>query len=207
MASRNPVADGVDFFPSAPWAFRAGAELILRLDPQARSAWECAAGAHHGAHGLRDYFPKVYTSDAYDYGLGDTLYDFTSDAPPPFSADWIITNSPFGDNVEPFIRRAVARSRRGAAMFLRLGCLAGQARYRLFYEECGLTVVAPFAERVDLRKGCWDPEITSATDYAWFVFAKGRTRQRRGEARIIPIPPGTEARLTRPSDADFAVAA
>jgi hypothetical protein len=60
MSSRVATApDELDYFPTPPWAARAGAELIKRLDPAARSCWEPACGQGHMAHGLADYFAEV----------------------------------------------------------------------------------------------------------------------------------------------------
>lgn len=205
-SSRLSPRDDPDFHPTPPWAGRAVCEIIARLDPGARSAWECAAGAHHLAHGLRERFATVHTSDAYDFGIGDTLYDFTSDAPPPFEADWIVTNPPFGDNIAAFMRLAHARARRGVALLLRLACLEGIERYGLLYEELPYLAVAPFSERLPILKHFYDPDASSAAVYAWFIWRVG-IRPAPGQQRVMPIPPGTEARLTRPSDAAFAVGA
>ena len=42
---RDTSRDGVlDYFPTPPWAARAGGELIRRLDPPARTCWEPACG-------------------------------------------------------------------------------------------------------------------------------------------------------------------
>jgi hypothetical protein len=208
MASRLRAEDFPDFFPTPPWGFRAVAEIIRRLDPAARTAWECACGAGHGVHGLSETF-EVFASDAFDYGWGHALHDFIDPwTPPPFEADWIITNPPFADKVDPFIRMAYGRARRGAAMLLQLRAMEGQKRHGLF-QDIPLTAVAPFAERLPIFKGRYDPTKTTATAYAWFIFQKTPVRSALAPAGgvRIPIPPGTLARLTRPTDAAFAVGA
>lgn len=204
MAS-TPERDDVSFYPTQPWGGRVMGEILRRKFPRARSLWEPAAGAHHLAHGLSDAFPGVLTSDAFDYGLGDPLYDFTSDAPPPFGmVDLIATNPPFHDDcIEQFVRRSWDRCRLGFAFLMRLGCICGQARYELLHGERPLTWFAPFSERLPIHKGRYEEDGSTATDYAVFIWAKQPPF--RGEARIIPIPPGTEARLTRESDAAYAV--
>lgn len=211
MASRDPDADSVDFFPTAPWGARAGAEVIRQFDPAARSCWEPACGPGMMVHGLRDYFDVVDASDAYLYG-GHVVHDFIGVAPSPFAADWIVTNPPFAP-AEAFIRRAYAEARRGVAMLLRTGVLEGQRRHGLLYGDCPLTAVAPFSERLPIVKGRYDPEITSAAFYSWFIWIKPALRPTRFMARVggahrpavIDIPPGTAARLTRASDQAFAV--
>lgn len=217
MNTRETEAgDDVDFFPTRPWGSRAGGEIIRQIDPRARSAWECAVGVGMMAHGLDDYFPIVHGSDIciYDPALyaarGWVAHDFTAGDPDPFVADWIISNPPF-DDVEVFIQQAWARARRGVAMLLRLVCLSGQARHRLLHGEgpdgMQLTVFAPFSERLPMHRGFWDPTRTTATDYAWFIWCKPGVGPRlpvvlgRRRAVIFDIPPGTQARLTRPDDA------
>lgn len=212
MASRDPLAQDVDFFPTRPWAARAGAEIVRQIDPRARSAWECAVGPGHMAHGLRDYFPTVHGSDVcvYDAPLhrarGWGVFDFTAEGDGPFRADWIITNPPF-DHIETFIERAWDRADRGVALLLRAVCLEGQARHRLLHVDCPLTVFAPFSERVPMHKGFWDESRSTATAYAWFLWCKPGVGPRLpvicGKRRplIFDIPPGAEARLTRPDDA------
>ena len=206
-----PEAD-VDFFPTRPWGSRAGGEIIRQLDPRARSVWECAVGVGMMAHGLADYFDVVHGSDVcvYDPGLyaarGWFQGDFLDDDLNGPEADWIATNPPF-DHVEAFIVWALKRARRGVAVLLRLTCIAGQARHELLYGDLGLTVFAPFSERLPMHRGAWDPTRTTATDYAWFIFCKPGVGPRLpivcGQRRplIFDIPPGTQARLTRPDDA------
>jgi hypothetical protein len=212
MADRAPSVDGLDYFPTPPWAGRAGAELIKRLDPDASTCWEPACGGGHMVHGLRDYFEAVLATDVHEYTPGQALLDFlgaaVADDDTPI-ADWIVTNPPFVLG-EAFVRQAWKRARRGVAMLLRLSFLEGAARYRLLYQDCPLTLCAPFAERVPMVKGHWDPAASSATAYAWFVFDK-RDWIAGGalpSPRLWPIPPGTKARLTKPDDAArFGVAA
>lgn len=210
MASRQATSpDDPDFFPTAPWAGRAGAEVVRRLDPAAVEAWESACGAGHLVHALGDYFPKVWASDAYDYD-GNAILDFLADDLAGRSVEWIITNPPFGDGrAEAFIRRAYRVAARGVAVFGRVGLLDSIGRYSLLYRDCPLTVFAPFSERVCLTKGRWEPDGSTAAFYAWFIWLKPALRPNRFMARIgadyfpatVPIPPGTEARLTRGDDA------
>jgi hypothetical protein len=212
MASRLPAVDDTDFYPTPPWGARAGGELVRRFDPRPVGRWwEPACGALHMTHGLSDYAPQLVVSDAYRYGSGYPLYDFRSDAPPPFVADWIVTNPPFLD-IELFIRRAYARALRGVALLMRAALLETVGRYTLLYRDCPLTIFAPFSERLPMHKGRYEDDGSTATFYAWFIWLKPVLRPRRFMARIgdayypatVPIPPGTKTRLYRPSDAAFA---
>ncbi len=207
MAARQPTQDVEDFFPTAPWGARAAGEIIRFLDPKARDVWENACGAGHMVHGLKDYFPTVHASDAYPYD-GNAIFDFLGAAPPPVTAQWIVTNPPFAE-AEAFIRRSYEQATRGVAILGRVGLLESIGRHSLLYRDCPLTVFAPFSERLPLAKGRWDPDLSSAAFYAWFFWLKPVLRPRRFMARIngeyfpatMPIAPGTEARLTHANDA------
>lgn len=217
MNSREATEDDdVDFFPTRPWGARAGGEIVRSIDPRARSVYECAVGVGMMAHGLDDYFPVVHGSDicVYDAALyaarGWTQHDFLSGKPAPVARpDWVMSNPPF-DDIEAFIETAWPLATRGVGMLLRLVCLSGQARHRLLHDRLNgmqLTIVAPFSERLPMHRGFWDPTRTTATDYGWFFWCKPGVGPRlpviQGRARpiVFDIPPGTEARLTRPDDA------
>lgn len=191
--ARQALYRQLDYFPTPPWAARAGAELIRRLDPQAGSVWEPACGEGHMAAALSEYF-AVYASDIHDHGFGDRV-DFLSDPAAARGVDWIVTNPPF--KVAPaFIRQALRLAKRGVAMLLRLPFLEGCERYELLHGASPLTVCAPFAERVPMTLGRWDPAAASATAYAWFIWIKGAAPM-----PIIGIPPGTRDRLWKADDA------
>ena len=211
MNQRAPVdPDTLDYFPTPPWAARAGGELIARLDPEARRGrcWEPAAGGGHMAMGLADYFAQVVTSDICQHEDGDPVdkvADFLDpETAPPYNdaVDWIVTNPPFVHG-GAFVSVALLRARRGVAMLLRLNFLEGQKRFELLFGVNPVTVVAPFAERVPMVKGRWDPASTTATAYAWFVWLKGHPPG----PRLEPIAPGARKRLSRSSDARLARAA
>lgn len=199
MASRVATETGdLDYFPTPPWAARAGGELIRAIDPGDWTAWEPACGEGHLVHGLRDYFATVHASDVFDYGFGEVVDFLAPDRPPrgPQGPDWIVTNPPFKLG-EAFVRRAYAEARRGVAMLLRLQFIEGGRRHALFAQDCPLTILAPFSERVPMVKGRWDPDASSATAYAWFIFRKGAAP---GPAAVHLIPPGSKDRLSRPGD-------
>lgn len=204
MADRQPDPGGLDYFPTPPWAARAGAELIKRIDPEGRTCWEPAAGGGHMAHGLRDYFEQVTESDIQDYGRQILVGDFLAgDVSGQF--DWIVTNPPF-NLAAPFVRTAWERARRGVAMLCRLSFLEGVGRYKLLYQDCPIYAVAPFAERVPMVKGRWDPQASTATAYAWFLWRKPMPAFVPPTAAVMPIAPGAKERLTRRSDLERFVA-
>lgn len=79
-------------------------------------------------------------------------------------------NPPFSLALE-FAERALAEARRGVAMLVRTGWIETAERYRLFCRH-EPTLVAVFAERVPMVEFRWDPEASSATSYAWFVWER-----------------------------------
>ena len=213
-AHRVSPPDDPDFYPTPIWGARAGAELVMRLDPQARTVWEPACGAGHMVHGLRDYFVCPLASDAYPYD-GNAIFDFVNSPPPgpgwplgTWRVDWVMTNPPFA-HAEAFIRRSWAVARRGVALLMRAAALETIGRHPLLYADCPLTVFAPFSERLPMTKGRWEPDASSAAFYAWFLFLKPALRPQRFMARVgdqllpavLPIAPGTAERLTHPDDA------
>jgi hypothetical protein len=107
-------------------------------------------------------------------------------------------NPPF-EPAADFIRNALLEARRGVAVFARLAFMESAARYHMLWQaEPGLSHVAFFVERIALGLGRWDPNLRSATAYAWFFFDKQWPRLRAPE--LIAIPPGTKLRLTKPDD-------
>lgn len=204
----------LDFYSTPTWAGRAAGELIQRLDPGAWWAWEPACGEGSLACGLRDYFPRVFATDIHDHGgperVGAPL-DFLSPAADGFEADWIITNPPF-EHSQAFVEFGLKRATRGVAVLLRTTWFDTLGRYPMFADDRqGLAWFAPFAERVPMQLGPWDPAGSTATPAAWFVFMRPAARATSrvphlamGGAGVFAgqmIPPGTRDRLSKPQDA------
>lgn len=184
----------LDYFPTPPWGTRAGAELLMGLDPDAKTVLEPACGAGHMAGVLGEYF-EVVASDVYPHGYGavrDWLdADAWADVP---ECDWLVTNPPF-TLAQDFLTVGLQRARRGVALLLRLAFIEGIERYPLMADG-RLTLLAPFSERLPMTLGGWDPEASSATAYAWFFWMKDAPAQ-----PVRLIEPGTKRRLWMPDDA------
>lgn len=211
----------LEYFPTPPWAARAGGELIAALDPGSWWCWEPACGQGHMAHGLGDYFAKVHATDIHDHGSdlqrGPALDFLSPEADRIDQLDWIVTNPPFAKAAE-FVQAGLRRAKRGVAILARTQLLESAKRYPLFFPHlvgapigtAALYAFAPFMERVPMALGGWDPKGSTATAYAWFVWMQpGAAADMSHKTRrlislrpeIWPIPPGTRERLTRPDDA------
>jgi len=165
MASRAEADDSLDYFPTPPWATRALIEKVFpqvgrRGDLGRQIAWEPACGEGHIAEVLSEYFGEVVASDIHDYGYGDHVVDFLicEQLARKDDADWIITNPPFAEKSEAFLVHALKLARVGVAMFVRLQWLETEGRYERIFSTTPPTLIAFFAERVNLCKGRWDPE-------------------------------------------------
>lgn len=204
MAGRVHPAGDFDFSPTPPWATRALIERVLRHAEREKvckyqTAWEPACGEGHMAEVLREYFRKVVAIDIDpNHGYADHVGDFLDprNVLVP-AADWIITNPPFGDNVLPFIKRALDLAGTGVAMFLQLRYLEGVERYEQIYKDRPPTIVAPFVERVPLVMGKYDPKASTTTAFMWLVWLKGAQPK-----APFWIPPGCKDALTKPDDAE-----
>lgn len=196
----------LDYFPTQPWAARAMAELVLRIDPAARSAWEAACGEGILAYGMADYFDRLALSDVHDYGVGAPVIDFLRpDAQAPGGpVDWVFTNPPF-EHAKTFVTLARQRARRGVAMFVRLGFQETVGRFELFSGPMRATMACPFAERVGIKLG--DCVIGGGTAMAYMVVIwitdPELARDYPDDTLLRPIPPGTRVRLSRDADRPF----
>lgn len=224
MASRVEPWDGLDFFPTPPWATRAlmehviGTPFLAGLPPRG-SVWEPACGMGHMSDVLAEYFARVHASDVFDYGYGYSVGSFVGGSGPdiahcPFEADWLIFNPPFNLALQ-FVLRARRLARCGVAVLVRSSWIEGQRRWRGLFRQFPPTVIAQFVERVPMTKGRWDPKASTATAYSWVVWRtdEGSSRSENlprttgvVSAPLMWIPPGQRKLLTRPTDADrFAV--
>jgi hypothetical protein len=203
MSSRREPDGSLDYFPTPPWATRALFEHVLsggprRVELASSLAWEPACGEGHMAEVLGEYFAEVIASDIHDYGYGDHVVDFLvcEQLARKDDADWIITNPPFGDNSEAFVLKALDLAQLGVAVFVRLQWLESGGRYERIFRDNPPTQIAFFAERVNLCKGRWEPEGSTATAYIWLVWIKGQSPR-----PPLWIPPVCRAQLQRPDDA------
>jgi hypothetical protein len=197
MAQRREPPHALDYFPTPPWATRALFRHVLPalgIDAIGR-VWEPACGEGHMAAVISEFAcSPVMASDVYSYGYGTAPHDFLHDDPLT-AADWIVTNPPFSIACE-FTLRALDLATDGVAMLVRTQWIEGAGRYERLFRNRPPALYAPFVERVPMVKGRWDPDASTATAYAWFVWCNRAS----GPARIVWIPPGCRAGLAHPDD-------
>lgn len=198
MSQRIEPLDGLDDFPTPPWATRALIEhAIGPMGVERQTAWEPACNRGSMARPLAEYFGSVRATDIANYGYGQQL-DFLAGEPMPGLADWIITNPPFR-LAEAFILRALGQARVGVAMLCRTVLLESVSRYERLFLPLPPTVFAQFTERVPMFKGRLDRQGSTATSYAWFVW---RLDQVAAAPRLTWIPPCRRS-LEREGDYDL----
>lgn len=203
MQSRFQPQGSLDYFPTPPWAMRAPLhELLipLGLDLGSQRVREPAAGGGHLLGPLSEVFNAVDHSDVADWGIDPPIRDFTFETVDTLARDglerpdWIITNPPF-EIAATFFERAIAIATVGVAFFCRIGWIAGQERFHTIFRDFPVTYFCPFSERVALIEGVWDPEASSATDYAWFIWIRGAAPQ-----PVTHLLPGMQRKYSRLSD-------
>jgi hypothetical protein len=201
MAQRREAPDSLDDFPTPPWATRA---LCALLSDQFGSldsftCWEPACNRGYMAEPLAEYFIDVLATDIHNYGYRCHVgtHDFLLDAPWSPAPDWIITNPPFRLAAD-FAARALALDPTGVALLTRTSWLEGGDRYRRLFQPRPPAIIAQFCERVPMVKGRYDPTASTATSYAWVIWADGASRWRDG-TEFKWIPPCRRA-LERPGD-------
>lgn len=198
----------LNYLPTPPWAARAGAEMLLRLDPTAHTIWEPACGEGHIAGPLQDYF-AVCATDIHAHGFG-LVEDFLLPSPTRrfWKADWVKTNPPFKD-LDAFVARGLEASKAGVALLLRTSAVESIKRHDIMQR---LAVQVTFSERVPMVLGRWDPEASSATSYGWFYWMHPAAEAASPLALAIQaaraegmwlhglFPPGTRDRLWHADD-------
>lgn len=203
MARRVEPPDSLDFFPTPPWATRAGLHYALGITrPTGLCAWDPCCGQGHMALVLAETFGSVHASDVHDYGaIPQRVGSYVGQGPdviecPAHAPDWIIMNPPF-NQAQEFITRALGEASFGVAALVRIGFLEGGGRYRDLFAKNPPALIAQYCDRVPMVRGRWDPEASTATSYCWIVW-DGITHP--DDTRFKWIPPGSNERFTWPDD-------
>jgi hypothetical protein len=194
MQQRREPKDSLDDFPTPLWATRALCEWITANtahDLLNQTCREPAANRGHMVKPLREFFAYVEASDVHDYGAGFPVEDYLF-GPIPSRVSWTITNPPFR-LAEQFIDRALESSD-GVAVIVRAAFLEGQGRFERLFSKNPPSHVLQFTERVVMHKGKLSPDGSTATAYAWLVWA-----DRAADTKLRWIAP-CRKRLEKPED-------
>ncbi len=175
--------EGLDYFPTPPWATRAMIKYVLP-DIAGATVLEPACGAGHMAEVLRSYVNEVIATDIEDYGYPHAgMNDFVKNGSGP--AEWVITNPPFV-LAEEFIARALEVAGVGVAMLLRTQILESQGRYKRLYSTNPPNIIAQYSERVDFNHGKVLRRSNLPGAFCWLVWRKDRPTN---GTQLIWIPP------------------
>ena len=204
MARRNIKKQGLDFYPTPPWAVRALMEKVHIWG----NIWEPACGNGHISEVLKTEMPvgrdiTVYSSDIrkrdYDCIEYDFLDVFTNHTEHgiPEKVDWIISNPPF-NLATKFALRGLEHANHAVALICRTSWLESKSRYLELFKHRKPQYIYVFCERVSMVEG-YVSKDASAVSYSWFIWAKNET-----PGLDIPIvrwiEPGTKKRLERNDD-------
>lgn len=206
MADRVGEDDGL--YPTPPYATRALIERVLPAlglsSQHLGNVLDPACGEGHITGVLEEYVTggTIYARDIEARAAAPGwagASDFLDDRSLDLEVDWIITNPPFGEKSLAFAQIATDRANVGLALFLPLRWLETIGRYENLFRDRPPTLVAPFVERVNLCKGRWDPDGSTATAYMWLVWVHEWSRSPRP---LFWIPPGCRKALARPDDVE-----
>lgn len=170
-AKRKKSKDGLDDFPTPPWATRALFEHVIGPhNVEGQICWEPASNRGFMTRPLNEYFKYVMESDIHDYGDGNVTDFLNCEIDRTNSTiHWVITNPPF-NKAQQFIEKAQKVAIDGVAMLVRTSFLEGIMRYQTMFLKNPPDIVAQFAERVPMVEGRCDPKASTATSYCWMIW-------------------------------------
>ncbi|MBM3653801.1 MAG: hypothetical protein FJX06_13370 [Alphaproteobacteria bacterium] len=233
--SEGTAWENLELFPTPPWATRALMEIALPrvVSMRPTAIWEPCAGLGHMSEPLREY-ALVHATDVHLYELaplpaehdprdrefrvsplttsafGIDRVDFFDEKAvwPSPQRGWIVANPPFVPAARMLAKALALDGVDGVALLLRLQWLTTDECWREVYSRMPPSVVAPFVERVPMCLGGYDPDASTATDYAWFIWSEpNRCKLLVGADPSFPlqhIPPCRD-RLTKREDRALAL--
>ena len=157
-----------DYYATEPKA----AELLLEVEPDLRSIWECACGEGHLAKVFDRHNKLALATDLIFRGYGDGSRDFLKTY--MFHYGDIVTNPPY-KYAKEFVEQALSMVKEGrkVCMFLKLTFLEGKARKELFKKYPPQKIYVCSGRLKCALNGDFDATGQSAACYAWFVWEKG----------------------------------
>jgi hypothetical protein len=179
---RRADMDGPDFYPTPRWATRA----LLCHELFTTDIWEPACGNGEMTKELQLAGKRVWSSDLYDHGFGDTGRDFLKSHE---MYDNIVTNPPY-NCAEAFVHHGLYHARDKLALLLRLAFLEGANRANTIFQITPPSRVWVFSERVTFYRHNAEIKGSGTTAYAWFVWDRAAER---GKTELKWFTPGYKA--------------
>jgi hypothetical protein len=147
-----------------------GIEALILAEQFVGPIWEPACGDGAISRILEREGYAVISTDLVDRGYGQARIDFLMET--KSLAPNIVTNPPF-KMVAPFIRQSLHLTTGKVAMLLRLACLEGKERGKLF-ETTPLARVFVFKSRLQFKRPGWeDTGAGGMLPFAWFIWEHG----------------------------------
>jgi hypothetical protein len=160
-----------DFYPTPPWLIRNIIPILKEegLIKESTKFWECACGDGAITKELEAKGYSVKSSDLFDYGFGAPGIDFLT-SPLVTNCDFILTNPPYGDLAEKFVRHALELTKpvKGkVAMLLRNEWDTSKSRMDLFEKHKAYRLKISTTTRPR-----WIEDSTGSPrhSYAWYVW-------------------------------------
>lgn len=159
-----------DYYATHPKA----AKLLLEVEPELNSIWECACGEGHLAKVFDEAGKLGKATDLINRGYG-TVEDFLKLIEPYHNGD-IVTNPPF-KYAQEFIEHALDKVDNGrkVCMFLKVTFLESKTRKEFFKKYPPKTIYVCSSRIPCAKNGDFEKYPSSAIAYAWYVWQKGFT--------------------------------
>lgn len=170
----------LDHYPTPEWVTEAVVQTLKALRPEIGAIWEPACGNGAMSRVLERHYEKVWSTDVADYGFGQSGVDFLAVDDSFHSKHAIVTNPPYGDLAEGFIRKALRLTERHkglVAMLVRHEYDTARGRVDLFQHP------AFVAKLVLTTRPRWIEGSTGAPrhSYAWMFW----DHQNIGAPRVL----------------------
>ena len=189
--TRSSPKDGLDDFPTPPWATRAFLAHCLPDDLSELTAWEPCANRGHMVKVLDEKFAHVHGTDIADYGAGFPIVDFLQ-CPDPSTGfntkiDYIITNPPFNAAEDIFHHwHNTMPSVDHLCLLLRTSWLEGWSRYENIFSKRQPAYVCPYVGRVPMVQGRLQRKAATQMPYAWFLWDRDHSKYSPSRIKWIP---------------------
>ena len=171
------------YFTIEPWVTDEAMKVMIEYglipenDDYSHDIWEPACGIGLMSKIIEGYGFNVFGSDITDWGNGEVgnFHDYSE-----LEAPTIITNPPYGDDAEPFIRHALSLSPDCAAFLLRNEWDCARKRNDLFTSQddphFSMKIVLQKRPRwFEKKKGDAGPRH----NYSWYIWSKNNDIRNR----------------------------